>query len=208
LQAVQELGAALASAPALVPELRRLISLVPAPHCTRVAIDWHGTLDKPKSTEGLPVAAVNLEALRKLHGAGYCIWLCSYIGSGGPDSESRKQAFWSARRFIARYLDLVSDNPTGPGRDVIFGVVVSARLGRNGKTACLREFDTGVLVDDRQDICRDAENAGIAVYRIKIRDWNEQSDNQYFSDFSQLRSFEQAIDALVDRAPIRGYALP
>jgi len=198
-QAVQELGLAPASAPC---------RLVPAPHSTRVAIDWHGTLDKPRSQEGLPVAAQNIDALQKLHAAGYCIWLCSYIGSGGPESESRKQVFWSARRFIARCLGLALDNPAGPVREAIFGVVVSARLGRNGKTTCLREHNTGVLVDDRQDICRGAEDAGIAVYRIKIRDWNEPSDNRYFSDFSQLRNFAQAIDALVDRAPIRGYALP
>jgi len=173
-----------------------------------VAIDWHGTLDRPKPTQGHPVAEQNITALRKLHAAGYCIWLCSFIGSGGPESESRKQVFWQARRFVARSLGLTLDNPAAPARDAVYGVVVSARIGRNGKVTCLRGFDTGVLVDDRQDICRDAEDAGIAVYRVKCRDWNEPSDNRYFTDFSQLRTFVQAIDALVDRAPIRGYALP
>jgi len=171
-----------------------------------VAIDWHGTLDRPKSKDR-PVATQNIEALRKLHAAGYCIWLCSYIGSGGPDSESRKQVFWSARRFVAQCLGLTLDNPAAPVRDAIFGVVVSARLGRNGKVTCLREHNTGVLVDDRQDICREAEDAGVAVYRIKSRDWNEPWSAQYFTDISRLRNLAQAIDELVDRAPIRGFAL-
>ena len=161
--------------------------LTPPVHGTRVAIDWHGTLDKPRSSEGLPVAASNVAALQKLRDAGYTIWLCSYIGSGGPDSESRKEDFWAARRYVAQCLGVgvppsggFNRNPIGPTRDQIFGVVVSARLGRNGKVNCLKWHDTGVLIDDHQDISREAEDAGVYVYRIKPKDWKEPWSDQYY----------------------------
>jgi len=193
-----------------VPQCR----LTPPVHGTRVAIDWHGTLDKPRSTEGLPVAAPNVAALQKLRDAGYTIWLCSYIGSSGPDSESRKEDFWAGRRYVAHCLGLgvppsggFNRNPAGPSRDGIFGAVVSARLGRNGKVTCLQRYDTGVLIDDRQDIARDAEDAGVSVYRIKAKDWRDPWSDQYYSDNSCLRNLTQAVEELVLQSPIRGFSL-
>ena len=66
-----------------------------------------------------------------------------------------------------------SGDSEGPNSRRLFFIVVDRRESKKGerdflkgKAACLRHFNTEVLVDDREDVCDNCTEAGILCYPV------------------------------------------
>jgi len=138
------------------------------PHRARVACDFHGVLDVGLLSGG-KVPESTVDAFQKLISQGFCPWVCSYIGQGGPRSAERRD---ECRRIVA---DLASqlglafpvDHISHKG---LFLLIVPQKLwdpvNKSGKAVALRAHQTGILVDDRREVCNEAEDYGILPYQV------------------------------------------
>jgi len=170
-------------------------------------LDWHGCLDEP-SSDNQPIHPDNVQAVRRLYGAGYSPWICSYVGVGGPHSAARRAAVLGARRFLAGALGLGTGIPPGPSRNGIFLVITTAPTGPGGKLEALQRYSCELLVDDRQVVARSCEDAGIEVFRVKAAwNWREAQDERCPSDVSEAETFVDAVDALIAENPFRRHRL-
>jgi len=175
-----------------------------------VAIDWHGVLDTPAGLSStLPVCARNVAAVRDLRNAGYVPWILSFIGTGGPLSHQRTLALRSARAYLAGRLGLSAEWPEGPSRHAIYCLIVSARVGEQGKVSALERFNCGILIDDRQVICRACEDADVSVLRVRAggrpHPCDEPVNPRYYSDTNIHRDLPSAVAQLLRSRLRRGY---
>jgi len=175
-----------------------------------VAIDWHGVLDTPAGPSAtLPVCQRNVAAVRALRNAGYAPWILSYIGTGGPLSHERTLALRSARAYLAGQLGLSTEWPDGPSRHAVFCLIVRATVGEQGKVSALERYNCGILIDDRQLICRACEDADVSVLRVRAggrpHPRDEPENPRYYSDSSIYRDLPSAVAQLLQTQLRRGF---
>ena len=138
------------------------------PHRARIAVDFHGVLDVDLQPSGrVPLSTV--QAFRQLIAQGFCPWICSYIGQGGPKSEERRGECKRIVGDLAGQLGLAFpvDRISHQG---LYLLIVPQKLWcskhRGGKAVALRHLQTGILVDDRREVCNEAEDYGILPYQV------------------------------------------
>jgi len=180
------------------------------PHGTRVAIDWHGVLDTPAGPFATaPVCQRNVAAVQALWNAGYTPWILSYIGTGGPHSHERTLALRAARAYLAGQLGLSTEWPDGPSRHAVFCLIVRSTVGEQGKVAALERYNCGIVLDDRQLICRACEDADISVFRCRTggrpHPRDEPDTGRYYSDGTIWRDLPAAIAQLLQAQLRRGF---
>jgi hypothetical protein len=155
-------------------------------HVKLIAIDLHGTIDDGKKwSGGVPVA--HIEALRSLINFGFIIWICSFIGLHGENSQYLRDQAERTRKYLAGRLGLDTWQPKEPTAGYLFLCIVDRKFydsskarsnprHLNGKSECCRFYNTRILIDDRADICKEALTGGILPYLI-LPPWSERRRN-------------------------------
>ena len=177
----------------------------------RVAIDYHGVLDSNLYDEELPANTPStsvIEACQKLRDRSFTLWVCSYIGEFGPESDERRENCRTFVRNLAEALHLRADvdrvQPQGLFLEIVTSRVSVPRLGKAGKAECLRRHSTNVLIDDRASICREAESAGILSYHVAVpgtrpRDQYEVVAPGFYDSLEHPNphSFEEVVEQII-----------
>jgi len=131
---------------------------------SRLALDFHGVLDVGKKSRVVPSDEV-VASVARLAAHGFTLWVCSYIGRFGADSDRFRA---ECREFCenlahAANLNYPVDKVTKGG---LYIHICNYRTGTGGKAQTLRERGTRILFDDRLEIATEAEQAGIVTYQV------------------------------------------
>ena len=141
---------------------------VDAKSTSRVALDFHGVLDL-KAKGGQPCQAT-VEAVYKLLAAGFTVWVLSYIGLGGPDSDSRRAACETLCKGLAQRCGLKYPASCIGPKNLYVHIsdvrLYDRRSGREGKAGILREKGTRIIIDDRAEVAVECEAYGILTYQV------------------------------------------
>ena len=140
-----------------------------------IALDLHNTLDDGSRQGRIPEPHV--AACRQLLSKGLGIWVCSYIGRTGPNSQQIRTDAENHCKVLSKKLDLRFEDShrDGPEAGKLFFLIVNrknyARLPNlqgylNGKVSSLLHFNTKVLIDDNLDIASECGSHGILVYHL------------------------------------------
>ena len=105
-------------------------------------------------------AVALVQALRRL---GFIVWMCSFI-QHSQKYRDQCAAFREQLAVLAGYT--MRENPNAPCRNGLFLLHPGDRVGDQGKAAACSMYNTRVLVDDRHDICYEAERWGILAYQV------------------------------------------
>ena len=148
-------------------------SLTPARRCDRlarlggkVAIDYNGVLNWGildgwgYSSQHGGVTQEAVDALSQLCDAGWALWICSYI----PKGSRHEPELWSAVKYLREQLKLDPEQPTYPSCAGLYSLRVDSR---SEKAECAKYFDTYIAIDDRVDLCKDYERAGILAFHCR-----------------------------------------
>ena len=108
---------------------------------TRVAIDWHHTLEVDEVVTG-----ANLRSLEALRSQGYQVFLLSFCG------HVRKLEVQARLDKLPFKFDQVA--------------FTSSRTGAKGKAEWMIRNSVGHIFDDNNDICQEALSKGLSVYPV------------------------------------------
>jgi len=179
----------------------------------RVALDYHGVLDL--KTKGGQACLSTVEAVRKLLASGFTVWVLSYIGRQGPDSDSRRAACESLCRGLARQCGLkYPASCIGPKNLYVHITDVrlyDSRSGKEGKAGILREKATRIIIDDRAEVAVECEAYGILTYQV-LPSSRRNKHRVYYPQCPELHDhlpaedLDGAVEALLadDRSSVAG----
>ena len=182
----------------------------------RIAVDFHGVLDLG-ARNNKPTELV-VRAIQQLRQAGFTVWVLSYIGKQGVDSERFRRNCNELCESLANQcgLEYPVDHikPKGLFVDIVTQRTYDRKTGREGKAGVLRKRGTRILIDDRSQIAYECEQYGLLVYQVipsSLRD----KFPVYFPRCPELRDhcpsedLGEAVGKLLsdDRTPTKGGAL-
>jgi len=182
----------------------------------RVAVDFHGVLDLG-ARDNKPSELV-VKAVQQLRQSGFTVWVLSYIGKQGKDSDRFRQNCDELCGNLAKLCGLEYPcsriKPKGLFVDIITQRLYDRKSGREGKAGVLRQRGTRILIDDRAQIAYECESYGLLVYQVIPTSLRDQFPVYYprcpeLQDHCPSENLREAVDKLLsdDRTPVKGGAL-
>jgi hypothetical protein len=135
-------------------------------------------------------------------------FLASWIGIGGPLSDTRRKCLLSARKHLCKTINESDFDPGYPTIQGVHCVIVDKQLfntwwQEGGKTPTIRapDYDATILIDDNAEICREAEDAGITCIHIHTdkRDQDIWLSKHQFHTFQWANSFAEAVTLITEQ---------
>lgn len=173
-------------------------------HGTPITIDWHGVLDEPQQRTR-SICDANVTAFARLYQEGYTPWTLVNLNVSAATAAPRRENLARARECLSLALALDPRTPAGPSRHGVCIEIAPEKVGPAGKLSQLQFHDCGIIVDDRQSVCRGHEDADVTVYRVRSKScvYGLPPNRRCKTDRPHIRSFVHAIESILTERPRR-----
>ena len=160
----------------------------------RIAVDIHNVFDDGREDGTYPT--YHRRAWKEAVEKGFTPWLLTFVGK---DSSERRAACERIRLDLAQALGLDLENPSGPSKSAVFLSFADSPTGIEGKAAVARTYQTRIIIDDRADILRDCERAGVLGVQVVFRRGLKKFTSSVLSYNYRASNFRFSLDLLFER---------